>query len=970
MATPKGSHPAPAGGDLGRKAVDLGLITDMQLREALAQVAQSPVSNDKHPSSLGSTLLRLGLLTQRQLDALHEDTASVRKKFGKYRIVRQLGRGGMGVVYEAIDADLGRTVALKMLLNSQQTDPKEVALEEERFIREARLSASLAKHPGIVGIYESGIHEGRRYIAMEYIDGSHFAEWCAKSTDSLRLQIGVLRDAALAVDHAHRHGVIHRDLKPANILVDVKGRPHVTDFGLAKQIRQDASLTLTGGGKVMGTPTYISPEQASGRKDVDRRTDVWALGIILYELLAGRPPFRGETPIDIMMKAVQDPVPLPSTVARGGPHRAFDRTIENICMKALAKEANRRYPTAKTFAEDLTRWIKGETVVIAAPPQGHRSAFVYWISGIAAVSAIAAGLILIPSSPSPDKIAAERRDRAGGLVTQGQRLLSQGNNADALVAFGEASQLDPENRAALAGKRDAERRIGAGQAIQTPRPPPGPAPATAPVPATPPPPSVRDLVLSATEFSRVNPKDIEGQIRVWQEAQKAAAGTPFAQEAGRELQAALARRLQAVTNELVELDHAVEALREAESFGPGREILAQAAKRHDDPEWVGAIQSRQDALRKTVYDLFTPIRDQAVAAKQRNDRGALEGLVARVARWKWTELTNEFDQALNQVTVKTAPAPAPAPAPDSGRPPGIGELPSLQGCKNGVRAAAFSPDGKLVIFSSFDKTVRLWDLAAHSEMAILVEAIDAPSVGFSSDGKWIAAGLVDGAVRIWDSGKLRARNLTGHSVQAIGVAFAPDSKTLASASTDGTVRLWDPATGAQKSQLEGHPKGAMAVAWSPDGKLVAVGCADHQIKLWDFPAGRVHRVLSEGIESEVVSVAFSPNGKLLLSGGKDARVCLWEVESGHRRVLASHSNEVRCVAFAPDGLSVASASADGTLRIWQAASGESRATFTDPAGFYGTVFSRKGDLLAGCSGSWTLRLWDLSAQRPPKSDSK
>src|SRR6187455_1172881 len=209
---------------VGQKAVELGLITELQLKDVLARMGQAPA-----PVSLSATLVDLGLLTNRQLLDLTTDTSVVRKKFGKYTIVRQLGRGGMGVVYEAIDADLGRPVALKMLLPSQQTDPQEAAREEERFVREARMCANLPKHPGIVGVYESGIHQGRRFIAMEYVEGSTFGEWCKKNSGSLRTQIGIIRDAAIAVDHAHSHGIIHRDLKPANVLIDTQGKPHVSD---------------------------------------------------------------------------------------------------------------------------------------------------------------------------------------------------------------------------------------------------------------------------------------------------------------------------------------------------------------------------------------------------------------------------------------------------------------------------------------------------------------------------------------------------------------------------------------------------------------------------------------------------------------------------------------------------------------------------------------------------------------------
>jgi hypothetical protein len=957
MGTPAGTSPEPVDGHVGHQAVELGLITEMQLRDVLARIADSSGPSDR-PRTVSEALVRLGLITQRQLEALSTDTSSIRKKLGKYRIVRLLGRGGMGAVYEAIDADLGRTVALKMLIATQPGDPKEAAIDEERFVREARLSANLPKHPGIVGVYESGILEGRRYIAMEFIDGKVFSDWVTKTTASLKTPIAILRDAALAVDHAHRHGIIHRDLKPANILVDTKGRPHVTDFGLARQVRQDASLTLTGGGKVMGTPTYISPEQASGRKDVDRRTDVWALGVMLYEVLTGRAPFRGETPVDVMMKIVKNPVPLPSTVIRGASSRPIDRAIENICMKALAKEPGHRYPSAAAFAEDLARWLRGESVAVQAPPKAEPP-YGMWAAGLAGVSAMIAAAFFLFSGPSSEQKAAERRARAEALVVQGQRLLAQGRSTDALVSFGQACELDPESRAAALGKREAERKISASRTVPEPKPEtPSPTP---PAPTPPPQNSAQSLNRAAAEFTRNNPKDFEVQIRMWQQAKTASAGTPFAEEAARQLEAALSRRRQAVANELSELDHTVDALREAESFGAAREVLTQASRRHDEPDWVGAVQERQEALKKSVLSAFEPVRDQALEARRRDDKGSVEARRSHVARWKWPELITDLDDQLAKVT------PAPPPPPDEPRSAtALAELGSLQGHQNGICAAALSPDGRQLVSASFDKTVRLWEVASRAERSKLAEGQEVPSVGFSPDGKWVVAGFQDGSIRIWDAAKLQSRTLSGHTLQAISLAFSPDSKILASASTDGTVRLWDPLTGTSKPPLEGHPKGAMCLAWSPDGKLLAVGCADRMLKLWEIPAARERRSFTDGTEGPLLSVGFA-GAKTVAGAGQDGRVYLWDLDSGRRRVFEGHAKEIKGVACSPDGLWLASASLDGTLRVWDTASGETRALFKDPYGFYGAAVSRKGELLVGCGGSWNIRIWDTAPLRAPRS---
>jgi WD40 repeat protein len=941
-----------ADGAIGQKAVELGLITELQLRDVLARVSKSD-----SPASLASLLLELGLLTKRQLEDLKESTTAIRKKFGKYTIVRQLGRGGMGVVYEAIDADLGRTVALKMLLPPQVDDPEEAAREEDRFVREARMSANLPKHPGIVGVYESGILSGRRYIAMEYIDGCHFGDWCKKSTGSVRTQIGIIRDAAVAVDHAHSHGIIHRDLKPANVLIDNHGRPHVTDFGLAKATRIDSSLTLTGGGKVMGTPAYISPEQASGRKDVDRRTDVWSLGVMLYEILAGRPPFRGETPIDIMMKAVQNNVTPPSTVAKAAGRRAVDRTIENICLKSLAKEPRDRYPNAKQFAADLTRWLSGETVEVSVPRQ--KSDALRYSAVIGAVVAAAIVAVLVASSPNAaEKEAVQRRLRAEELVTQAQRAFAQGRYTDALVAFGQAAEMDPNNRAATAGIQDSERKIAKAPSPVTSTTPPAP-----PAPPTPP----RSPLDRAREFARTNPKDLQGQIRVWKEVRAEVQGTPLAADVRRELEALQSRRNQAIAAELEEFDRTIDALRDAEKFGRARDLVSQASKKSDEPEWKEALDQRKTTLEQAVKSTFAAVRERAVDARKHDDARTVDEARTRIGRWGCPELSSEFDEAIARVVPEPPAPPPPAPPPVVAPAlQAIPELPALTGHTNGVSAVAFSPDSTLLVSTSFDNTTRLWTVRSKAEKARLLEGTFARSVAISPDGKWLAAALVDSTIRLWDTGKMQSKTLTGHREQVTSLGFTPDSRLLASAGVDGTARLWDCASGAQKQQFDGHSKGAMCLAVSPDGKLLAVGSADQEIKIWDTASGHERRSLKEGVPVVSASLAFSPNGKFLASAGNEPVVSVWTVETGQRRPLSGHTDAVRGVAWSPDGAWIASASADGTLRIWEAASGELRCRLSDQGTFFGTCFSRKGDIVAGCSGEGSVRLWDVSGLRQRK----
>jgi serine/threonine protein kinase len=288
-------------------------------------------------------------------------------KFAKYELIRRLGSGGMGIVYEARDTELDRKVALKTMFSRPLPDPEASRMDEDRFLREGRLSAKL-KHPNIVAVYETGVWLGKRYLAMELIDGKPMNEW-RKGFVSLRQEISVLRDVALAVQHAHENQIIHRDLKPQNVLIDSQGVPHVSDFGLAKQVDQAGAASLTGTGVVLGTPAYSSPEQAQGLKTIDHRTDVYSLGVMLYETLTGRTPFVAETLMVLLMKVVSEPVAPPSGVKRPGVTQPIDRAIEAICLKALAKKPEDRYPSAKDFAEDLTRWMEGRPITAEALPE-------------------------------------------------------------------------------------------------------------------------------------------------------------------------------------------------------------------------------------------------------------------------------------------------------------------------------------------------------------------------------------------------------------------------------------------------------------------------------------------------------------------------------------------------------------------------------------------------------------------------
>lgn len=271
-------------------------------------------------------------------------------KFGEFELISEVARGGMGVVYRARQVALGRIVALKMILAGRLADAEDV----ERFRREAEAAARL-QHPNIVAIYDVGEVDGQHYFTMEFIEGSNLARKVAAGPLPSRVAAGYVRKLARAVHHAHRQGIVHRDLKPSNVLLDADDEPHITDFGLAKRLSGEPGKTRTG--TVLGTPSYMAPEQAQGRRDIGPPADIYSLGAILYELVTGRPPFQAETPLDTAMQVLHnDPVP-PRLL-----NPDVDHDLDTICLKCLQKDPQLRYPTAAALAEDLQRYLDGEPI--------------------------------------------------------------------------------------------------------------------------------------------------------------------------------------------------------------------------------------------------------------------------------------------------------------------------------------------------------------------------------------------------------------------------------------------------------------------------------------------------------------------------------------------------------------------------------------------------------------------------------
>ena len=326
-----------------------------EVADELKQLLNIAQMADLVAESKGSTIVPLGSVST-------STQAELPRRFADYELQQEIGRGGMGIVYKAHDPRLDRFVALKMILRGEHASPEDLS----RFHREAQAAAGLS-HRNIVPVYDVGEFEGNPYFCMKYVEGFTLANVVSKGPIPSRKAAQLIETIALAVHQAHEQGLLHRDLKPANVLIDTEGEPVVTDFGLAKRVEGGASLTGTNA--IVGTPSYMSPEQAQGSQaTITPSADVYSIGAILYEMLTGRPPFQAANMVDVLLQVrSEDPV-QPRLL-----NSKIDTDLELICLKCLEKRPEHRYRSAKELAEDLRRYLQSEPVL------ARSSSFVYFV---------------------------------------------------------------------------------------------------------------------------------------------------------------------------------------------------------------------------------------------------------------------------------------------------------------------------------------------------------------------------------------------------------------------------------------------------------------------------------------------------------------------------------------------------------------------------------------------------------------
>jgi WD40 repeat protein len=711
-----------------------------------------------------------------------------------YMILKELGRGGMGIVFKATAERLNRLVALKMILAGDLAGPEAGA----RFLTEAEAVARL-QHPQVVQIFRIGDHNGRPYLEMEYVDGGSLADqldgrpW--KPGNAARL----VESLAEAVHHAHLRGIVHRDLKPANILLTADGMPKVTDFGLAKSLGADDGLTRTN--SIIGSPSYMAPEQAGGSvRPVGPATDVYSLGAILYELLTGRPPFRAATVLDTLEQVRSaEPAP-PSRIQPGLP---ID--LETIALKCLEKDPARRYPGAEALAADLRRFLAGEP--ISARPVGIVGRGVKWArrrpltSGLAIASAASTVLLIIVLAASNVAIINQQRKTLEALNRE--RLVREelGRANDRLAEQHRATEkaLQSKTVALESTSEDLQRERQASYFQRI---------------------ALADSERWARRDSRADqvldecPTDLRAWE--WRYLKRSSPSEPlaFIGHTGEVWDAAISpdgHRLASAS-----FDHTIK-LWDVATGQIERTLRGHGARAYSvafDKEGTRVVSASADKT-AIIWDVTSGEPLQVLRGHSDNVRCAVfspDG--ATVVTGSWDGTIRAWN-ALN------------------GR--------SLGHCRTGagwITRVAFSPDGQwIAVGGSSGRTEVYQFFSSHMVQAFVGKTGPVLGVAFSPDAGRVATSSNAngvGVVKVWDvlSGRETLSFKVGSGLIE-RVTFSPDGRRLATSGWDGTVRLWDVTTGHEVLTLRGHSDRVWGVNFSPAGDALVSASADGKVLLWN-----------------------------------------------------------------------------------------------------------------------------------------
>jgi WD40 repeat protein len=990
------------------------LATELEQRIHAGQNPGTGISQDDEkatirafvdPVAVTCSILQ-GTLKDQGSSAHRWETSAANLTIAGYEILSTLGRGGMGVVYQARQVKLGRVVALKMILSGEHAGPNDLA----RFRTEAEMIAHL-QHPNIVQIYEVGEHEGRPFFSLEFCAGGALDKKLSGTPLPAHDAARIVATLARAVHAAHQANIIHRDLKPANVLFMEDGTLKITDFGLAKKL-DEVGRTATG--DVMGTPSYMAPEQACGAASlIAPATDVYALGAILYECMTGRPPFKAATTLDTISQVVAEEPVAPKRLQTKTP-----RDLETICLKCLRKEPARRYTSAAALADDLDRFLKGEPIL--ARPAGRTERAVKWAwrrptaAALVAVSALAvlvviAGLLFFTSRLNMRN--SELSMALGRAEEETNAKIREAIAKDLALKAAKKSRQEAEfarhesqrnlyfaemNLAGQTNQADGRAAAMIDEVLSRWRPATGE-------------PDLRGWEWYYLRSVFTKPQlDLHGhRDQVWRVRWSADGQRLASASTDRTIQiwdAVNGQRIQTlrghtqpikalagcITGKLIAsgdsdgVIHLWDAdsgklLRQFHhralvgdlSFNPDGHRLASAGADGTVKVWDTETGDQHVELRgsaSTRCVRFNPDGTQLACGGEDGqlhiwDVTTLKRKTITQRQGAWIESVSWSPDG-HRLAVAVADGP-PFPClrtwdADSGE-----LIRSMSGPVTNLRSVDWSPDGRLLATGDLEQTVRLWESDSGRMRTVIRlpgRAAGVQSVSWSPDGTRLAAAVRDETVKVWETAGLLANSSSLDDIPPTeSVRWSPDSQLLALGGRDGVVRLWDAATRQLTGSLKSQANSVWSMAWNPDGRRIAVSGKGPEITVWDARAKQVVTTLT-GHRLGVSSLAWNHNGTLLASGSHDGMILIWDCNRPTEPVkLEGHASPIRVVCWSPDDRRIASCASghnDATFRIWDVDTRSELHQLKDHEWHYALSWSPKDTRLA-IPG----RLWDTQTKR-------